>query len=206
MNGLLAKKIGMTNIFDESGNSVPVTIVAAGPCYVTQIKTTDTDGYSSVQIGFLPKKKKHTGKPLQKHFEKANVEPQRILREFECEDMESLKPGDVIKADIFTIGERVQVSGLSKGKGFAGVMRRHGFSGGQQTHGQSDRLRAPGSIGQSSYPSRVIKGIKMAGRMGGKRVSVKNIEVIKIDTEKNLLFLKGAVPGPNKGVIEVTKK
>ena len=206
MNGLLAQKIGMANIFDERGDSVPVTVMSAGPCYVTQIKKEETDGYSAVQIGFLPKKKKRTVKPLERHFEKAGVEPLRFLREFECEDLESVKLGDEIKADMFAVGERVNVFGISKGKGFAGVMKRHGFSGGQQTHGQSDRLRAPGSIGQSASPSRVMKGIKMAGRMGGKRVVVKNVQIAKIDLEKNLIYIKGAVPGPNKGVVEVVKK
>lgn len=206
MNGILAQKIGMASIFDERGDSVPVTVMTAGPCYVTQIKKEETDGYSAVQIGFLPKKKKHTVKPLEKHFEKANVEPLRFLREFKCKDMESLKLGDEIKADMFSVGERVNVFGLSKGKGFAGVMKRHGFSGGPKSHGQSDRLRAPGSIGQSASPSRVMKGVKMPGRMGGKRVIVKNLEIVKIDVEKNLIYIKGAVPGPNKGVLEVVKK
>ncbi len=206
MKGLLAKKIGITNFFDEMGFSVPVTVIEAGPCYITQIKTIENDGYDAVQVGFSTKKKKRTTKPLLNHFAKANVEPLKMLKEFKFDNYKDLKLGDSLKVDIFSVGEKVSVTGLSKGRGFAGVMKRHNFSGGQQTHGQSDRLRAPGSIGQSSSPSRVIKGMKMPGRMGNKRVTVKNLEIMKVNVEKNLIYIKGGVPGPNNGLLEIVKK
>ena len=206
MKGLLAKKIGMINFFDGMGFSVPVTVIEAGPCYITQIRTIENDGYNAVQIGFSPKKKKRTTKPLLNHFAKANVEPLKMLKEFKFDNYKDLKLGDSLKVDIFSTGEKVSVTGLSKGRGFAGVMKRHNFSGGQQTHGQSDRLRAPGSIGQSSSPSRVIKGIKMPGRMGNRRVTVKNLEIMKVDAEKNLVYIKGGVPGSNNGLLEIVKK
>jgi large subunit ribosomal protein L3 len=206
MKGILAKKIGMTNFFDKEGDSVAVTVVEAGPCYVTQIKTTEKDGYNSVQIGFLPKKKKQVTKPLLNHFTKINIEPLRILREFKYDNFKELNPGDVIRADIFAVGEKVNVTGISKGRGFAGVVKRHKFRGGPKTHGQSDRHRAPGSIGQSSSPSRVYKGVRMAGRMGNSRFTVKNLQIFNVDAEKNLLFIKGGVPGPNNGILEIVKK
>jgi len=206
MKGILAKKIGMTNFFDKEGDSVAVTVVEAGPCYVTQIKTTEKDGYNSVQIGFLPKKKKQVTKPLLNHFTKINIEPLRILREFKYDNFKELNPGDVIRADIFAVGENVNVTGISKGRGFAGVVKRHKFRGGPKTHGQSDRHRAPGSIGQSSSPSRVFKGVRMAGRMGNSRFTVKNLQIFNVDAEKNLLFIKGGVPGPNNGILEIVKK
>jgi large subunit ribosomal protein L3 len=206
MKGILAKKIGMTNFFDKEGDSVAVTVVEAGPCYVTQIKTTEKDGYNSVQIGFLPKKKKQVTKPLLNHFTKINIEPLRILREFKYDNFKELNPGDVIRADIFAVGENVNVTGISKGRGFAGVVKRHKFRGGPKTHGQSDRHRAPGSIGQSSSPSRVYKGVRMAGRMGNSRFTVKNLKIFNVDAEKNLLFIKGGVPGPNNGILEIVKK
>ena len=206
MKGILAKKIGMTNFFDKEGDSVAVTVVEAGPCYVTQIKTTEKDGYNSVQIGFLPKKKKQVTKPLLNHFTKINIEPLRILREFKYDNFKELNPGDVIRADIFATGENVNVTGISKGRGFAGVVKRHKFRGGPKTHGQSDRHRAPGSIGQSSSPSRVYKGVRMAGRMGNSRFTVKNLQIFNVDAEKNLLFIKGGVPGPNNGILEIVKK
>ncbi len=206
MKGILAKKIGMTNFFDKEGDSVAVTVVEAGPCYVTQIKTTEKDGYNSVQIGFLPKKKKQVTKPLLNHFTKINIEPLRILREFKYDNFKELNLGDVIRADIFAVGENVNVTGISKGRGFAGVVKRHKFRGGPKTHGQSDRHRAPGSIGQSSSPSRVFKGVRMAGRMGNSRFTVKNLKIFNVDAEKNLLFIKGGVPGPNNGILEIVKK
>lgn len=206
MKGLLAKKIGVTNFFDQKGDSVAITVVEAGPCYVTQIKTIEKDGYNAVQIGFLPKKKKHTTKPLLNHFTKANLEPLRILKEFKYDNYKELNLGDVLKADIFSAGEKVNVYGISKGKGFAGVVKRYKFKGGPKSHGQSNRLRAPGSLGQSSYPSRVYKGLKMPGRMGNSGVTVKNLEILKVETDKNLIFIKGGVPGPNNGILEIVKR
>ncbi len=206
MIGLLAKKIGMTNLFDKVGFSVPVTVIEAGPCYITQMKIVSRDGYDAVQIGFLSKKEKKTTKPLLNHFARAKVKPLRKLKEFKFDDHPKYNPGDVLRADTFLAGEKVNVTGVSKGRGFAGVMKRHGFSGGQQTHGQSDRLRAPGSIGQSSSPSRVLKGMKMPGRMGNSRVTVKNLEIMKVDIDKNLIFIKGSIPGANNGILEITKK
>ncbi len=206
MKGLLAKKIGVTNFFDQNGDSVAITVVEAGPCYVTQIKTIEKDGYNAVQIGFLPKKKKHTTKPLLNHFTKADLEPLKVLKEFKYDNYKELNLGDVLKADIFSVGEKVNVSGISKGKGFAGVVKRHKFKGGPKSHGQSDRVRAPGSLGQSSFPSRVYKGLKMAGRMGNSGVTIKNLEILKVETDKNLIFIKGGVPGPNKGILEIVKR
>lgn len=206
MKGLLAKKIGVTNFFDQNGDSVAITVVEAGPCYVTQIKTIEKDGYNAVQIGFLPKKKKHTTKPLLNHFTKADLEPLKVLKEFKYDNYKELNLGDVLKADIFSAGEKVNVSGISKGKGFAGVVKRHKFKGGPKSHGQSDRVRAPGSLGQSSFPSRVYKGLKMAGRMGNSEVTIKNLEILKVETDKNLIFIKGGVPGPNKGILEIVKR
>jgi len=205
MSGILGQKIGMTQIFDEAGLAIPVTVVKAGPCFVTQIKTEETDGYSAVQLAFLTAKEKRVSKPLKGHFTKAGVKPARHLVEFDFSDVEKVELGEEIKADIFQEGMNVRVSGVSKGKGFQGTMKRHGFSGGQQTHGQSDRLRAPGSLGQSSSPSRVFKGIKMSGRMGGDRITVKKVRVVKVDAENNLIFLKGAIPGAKNTLLEIVK-
>ncbi len=205
MSGLLGKKIGMTRIFNEEGNMVPVTVLEAGPCYVTQLKTLKTDGYEAVQIAFGERKAKNTPMPLKGHFKKANVEKTlRMLREFPKGNLE-VQPGDVLKVDIFTPGEIVKVTGYSKGRGFAGVVKRHNFGGGRKTHGQSDRLRAPGSIGQSSYPSKVFKGIKMGGRMGNRKVAARGLEVVRIDVENNLLFVKGSVPGARNSYVEIHK-
>ncbi len=206
MAGILGLKIGMTQIFDEDGLVVPVTVVKAGPCYVTQIKTKETDGYDAVQLAFGDIKPKRVTKPLLGHFEKAGVEPKRFLVEFDFGPDHGLKVGDEIKVDILKEGALVKVSGKTKGKGFQGVVKRHGFGGGPKTHGQSDRLRAPGSIGQSSYPSRVFKGMRMAGRMGGKRKTLVNVKVVKVDAENNLLFLKGAVPGARNSLVEIRTK
>jgi large subunit ribosomal protein L3 len=200
MSGLLGKKIGMTRIFDETGNVVPVTVVKAGPCYVTQIKTEESDGYRAVQLGFDPKKEKNTIKPVLGHLKRANVPPVRVLKEFRLDEGEEFKLGDIVKSDMFKAGDMVKVSGWSKGRGFQGVMRRHGFQGAQATHGQSDRARAPGSIGQSSYPSKVFKGMKMPGRMGNTRVSVKGV-----DMDNDLLFVKGAIPGARNSYVEIHK-
>jgi large subunit ribosomal protein L3 len=205
MRGIIGKKIGMTRIFDKDGQAIPVTVIEAGPCPVVQIKTRENDGYGAVQIGFGQKRKKLMTLPLLGHFEKAKIEPRRILREFRAEAVEGLKVGQEIKVDMFSSGEKVDITGISKGLGFQGGVRRHGFSGGPKTHGQSDRLRAPGSIGASSYPSRVYKGQKMAGRMGKEKVTVRNLEVVQVDAERNLLLVRGAVPGKVNSFLSIRK-
>ncbi len=202
MNGLIGRKIGMTRVFDKRGRNLPVTILEAGPCVVTQIKNVDTDGYDAIQLGFEDKQEKNTTKPELGHFARAGIKPKRILREFKASgNSDSFKIGDSLKVDIFAEGNIVEVTGWSKGKGFQGTVKRHGFAGGPKTHGQSNRLRAPGSVGQSSYPSRVFKGIKMSGRMGNARITNKNKRVIKVDTDKNIIMVIGSVPGPNMGLI-----
>lgn len=205
MIGILGKKIGMTTIFENDGNAVPCTVIEAGPCYVTQIKKKDTDGYESVQLGFAEKKEKNTTKPLIGKFKKIKTPVLRHLKEVRDFVSDELKEGDQIKVDIFKEGDIVKVTGVSKGKGFQGVVKRHGFGGGQRTHGQSDRQRAPGSIGGSSYPSRVFKGQRMAGRMGGDTVSVRNLRIVKIFADSNLILIKGAVPGTKTGIVEIYK-
>ena len=206
MIGIIGRKIGMTRVFDDAGKSVPVTVVVAGPCSVTQIKTEKTDGYDSVQIGFLDKKEKNTSKAELKHFVKAGVKPKKVVKELKgFAEAEKLKLGDSVTVEIFEEGEGVSVTGFSKGKGFQGVVKRHGFKGGPKTHGQSDRLRAPGSIGQSAYPARVFKGVRMGGRMGNRRVTLKKKKIVKIDAEKNILMIKGPVPGPNSGLVLIRK-
>ena len=205
MSGLIGRKIGMTSIFDEAGKQVACTVVEAGPCVVTQVKTEDTDGYDAIQLGFGDKKEKNTTKPLQGHFEKATTAPKAKLKEFRG-DIGELKLGDVITLDIFEKGEKVTISGISKGKGFQGVVKRHGFAGvGQTTHGQKNRLRAPGGIGACSTPGRVMKGKKMAGRMGGDKVSKSKIQILSILPERNLLFVKGNIPGSNGSLIIIEK-
>lgn len=204
---MIGKKLGMTRFFNEQGESVVVTILEAGPCYVTDIRSKKKHGYDAVQVGFDQKREKVTTKPLLGHFKKANTKPLRIIKEFKNFDLQpDLKLGDEIKVDIFSAGDTISVTGVSKGKGFAGGVRRHKFSGGPKSHGQSDRHRAPGSIGQSSYPSRVFKGIKMGGRMGGKNVTVKNLKVMKVDAEKNILIVKGAIPGHIKSYVYIRKQ
>ncbi len=206
MAGIIGKKIGMTRVFNEAGKSIPVTVIEAGPCFITQIKSKKVDGYEAIQLGFDEKKEKNTTKPLAKHFSKAGVKPLRILREFRnFQEQEKLSLGGEITVDTFAEGEGVVVSGISKGKGFQGVMKRHGFGGGQQTHGQSDRLRAPGSIGQSSYPSRVFKGMKMPGRMGGDKITLKKRRVIKVIPEKNLILIEGAIPGSVSSIVTIKR-
>ena len=205
MQGIIGKKIGMTRIFSQEGRAIPVTVIQAGPCVVVQVKTQEKEGYDAVQIGFEEKRKKLVSLPLLGHFEKAKVEPKRVLREVRTEQVDKFKVGQEIKVDIFSAGEKVKVTGTSKGLGFQGGVRRHGFHGGSKTHGQSDRLRAPGSIGSSSYPSRVFKGQKMAGRMGGEKVTTKNLEVVQVDSERNLLLVKGAVPGKMNSYLTVRK-
>jgi large subunit ribosomal protein L3 len=201
LKGLIGKKIGMTQIFDESGSAVPVTIIEAGPCYVTQIRMPQTDGYSAVQLGFGEvKPKRITGGQIG-HLKRNSLPPLRFLREFRVKDPE-VKEGDVISVgDAFILGETVDVVGTSKGKGFQGAVKRHGFSGGPKTHGQSDRLRAPGSRGSTTTPGRVFKGSRGPGHMGHERVTVQNLSVVLIDGERNLIGLRGAIPGPNGGVV-----
>ncbi len=207
MLGILGKKIGMSAIFDENGNRIPVTIIEAGPCTVTDVKTGEKNGYTAIQLGFGSVKEKSLTKPVLGHFKKNNITPVRHLKEFRVDSVAEYKIGDTVGIGIFTVGEKIKVSGKSKGKGFQGVMRRHGFGGvGGTTHGQSDRLRAPGSIGASSYPSRVFPGQRMAGRTGHDNVTVRNLQVIKIVEEKNIILVKGAVPGAINSIVELYKK
>ena len=205
MSGLIGKKIGMTSIFDDSGMNVPCTVIEAGPCIVTQVRTDEIDGYNALQLGFDDKAEKNAVKAEKGHFKKAGSTVKRKVIEFQGYDKE-YKIGDSIKVDHFEEGEFVDVSGISKGKGFQGVVKRHGFAGvGQATHGQHNRLRAPGSIGAASYPARVFKGMKMAGRMGGEKVKVMNLRVLKVVPEKNLLVLKGCVPGHKNSYLTIEK-
>jgi large subunit ribosomal protein L3 len=195
----------MTSLYDENGNNLPCTVIEAGPCFVTQVKYKEKDGYDSVQLGFLDKKEKNLNKAEIGHFKNAKTNPKQNLSEFNGFENE-LKIGDVINVDHFVEGEFVDVSGISKGKGFQGVVKRHGFAGvGQSTHGQHNRLRAPGSIGAASYPARVFKGMRMAGQMGNEKVTVQNLKVIKVVSEKNLLLLKGCVPGHKNSIITIRK-
>ncbi len=207
MPGLIGKKIGMTSIYDENGKIVPCTIVETGPCVVTQIKTEEVDGYSSIQLAFGEKKEKNAGQPMLGHVKKANTTPKSKIVEFDNDFNTELNLGDTIAADaVFNEGDFVDVVGTSKGKGFQGVVKRHGFGGvGQSTHGQHNRQRHPGSIGAGSTPSRVFKGMRMAGRMGGERVKVQNLRVVKVDTAKNLLLVKGAVPGHKNSYVIIEK-
>ena len=207
MSGILGKKIGMTSVYDESGRNIPVTVIEAGPCVVTQIKTVETDGYSAVQLAYADKKEKNTSKAMIGHFKKAGVGPKRLVVEFTRFEKGNRKAyGESVTVDIFMEGEYVDVVGISKGKGFQGVVKRHGFSGvGETSHGQHDRVRSPGSIGAASTPARVFKGMKMGGRMGGKRVKMINLEIIKIIPEKNLILVKGAVPGPKNGYLKIER-
>jgi large subunit ribosomal protein L3 len=199
MSGLIGKKIGMTSIYDASGKIVPCTVIEAGPCVVTQVKTVATDGYDAIQLAFDEKKEKRTSKPLKGHFDKAGTTPKKVIKEFtRFEEGHKKIYGDILDVTVFIEGEFIDVSGVSKGKGFQGVVKRHGFGGvGDATHGQHNRLRAPGSLGASSWPSRVMKGMRMAGRTGGNKVKMINLQIVKIVQEKNLLLVKGSVPGPN---------
>ena len=207
MSGLIGKKIGMTSIYDASGKMVPCTVLEAGPCVVTQVKTIEKDGYSAIQLGYDKKKEKNTTKPLKGHFAKAGTTPKKIVREFtRFEEGHKKSFGEVLDVTIFSEGEFVDVSGISKGKGFQGVVKRHGFRGvGDSTHGQHNRLRAPGSMGASSYPSRVFKGMRMAGQMGNAKVKVINLQIMKIVKEKNLVLVKGSVPGANGSYIIIER-
>ena len=205
MPGLLGKKIGMTSVFSADGKNVPCTVIEVGPCVVTQVKTLEKDGYEAIQLGYMEKKDKHTTKPMAGHFKKAGVKPQRHLAEFK--DFEGdHKAGDTITVELFNDTQFVDVIGTSKGKGFQGVVKRHGFGGvGQKTHGQDDRQRAPGSIGACSYPAKVFKGMRMAGQMGNERVTIQNLQVIKILPENNLLVVKGSVPGSKGSILSIVK-
>jgi len=205
MPGLIGKKIGMTSVFSADGKNVPCTVIEAGPCVVTQIKSIETDGYEAIQVGFEEKKPKHTNKPEAGHFKAAGVTPQRHLVEFKGFEGD-FKLGDLITVEIFENSTFVDVVGTSKGKGYQGVVKRHKFSGvGETTHGQHNRQRAPGSLGASSFPSRVFKGMRMAGRMGGDKVTVQNLQVLKIIPEHNLLLVKGSVPGAKGSIVIINK-
>ena len=205
MSGLIGRKIGMTSIFDENGKNIPCTVIEAGPCVVTQVRTNAIDGYEALQLGFDDKTEKHTVKAEEGHFKKAGTAAKKKVVEFQGFDSE-FKLGDSIDVNLFAEGEFVDVVGTSKGKGFQGVVKRHGFGGvGQATHGQHNRLRAPGSVGASSYPSRVFKGMRMAGRMGGDNVTVQNLKVLKVVADKNLLVIKGCVPGCKNSYVIIQK-
>lgn len=205
MEGILGKKLGMTQIYAEDGTVVPVTVIQAGPCLVVQRKTADVDGYDAVQIGFVEEKPaKKVGRPREGHFKKAGVAPVRRVAEFALAAGEDANPGDSIDVSIFAEKEWVDVVGTSKGKGFQGVMKRHGFAGGRASHGSMFH-RAPGSIGSSAYPSRVLPGMRGTGRMGGDRITVKNLQVIKVDAEQNLIYVRGAVPGPKSGYLQIRR-
>ena len=204
MPGLIGKKIGMTSVFSADGKNIPCTVIEVGPCVVTQVKTVETDGYEALQLGFQEKKEKHTTKPEMGHFKKAGVSPQRHLAEFK--GFEGYALGDTITVDLFTESDFVDVIGTSKGKGYQGVVKRHGFGGvGQTTHGQHNRLRAPGSIGACSYPAIVFKGMRMAGQMGNERVTVQNLQVIKVIPEHNILMIKGSIPGCKGSIVLIEK-
>jgi len=204
MSGIIGIKLGMTSFFDQNGKNIPCTLVQAGPCIVTQVKTVEVDGYSAIQLGYGEAKEKNTPKALMGHFKKSNTTPKRKVVEFEFDG--EIKLGDTIDVSIFEEGEFVDVAGTSKGKGFQGVVKRHGFAGvGDATHGQHNRLRAPGSIGAASYPARVFKGMKMAGRMGGVRVKALNSRIMKVLQEDNVLVLKGAIPGPKGSIVTIEK-
>jgi large subunit ribosomal protein L3 len=207
MNGILGKKLGMTSIFDETGQVIPCTVIEAGPCTVTQIKTKERDGYEAVQLGFDAQRERLVNKPDRGRFAKAGAKPLRLVREFRGNGTAEMQPGQTITvANVFVKGDTVSVIGTSKGRGFQGVVKRHHFGGGFRTHGQSDRERAPGSIGSSSYPSRVFPGQHLPGHMGTDRVTAKNLAVVGIDPDRSLLLVKGAVPGAPRGVVLITAK
>ena len=200
---IIGKKIGMTQIFDEKGKVVPVTVVEAGPCAVTQIKTTENDGYNAIQVGFGDQKAQRVSKPLMGHFKKGDVAPKKVLKEFKLDDITSYNVGDIIKSDVFANGDKVDVTGTSKGKGYAGVIKRWNFQRLKETHGTGPVARHGGSLGAISDPSRVFPGHKMAGHLGAEKVTVQNLVVVKVDAENNLIAIKGAVPGPNGGIVVI---
>ena len=204
MSGIIGRKVGMTSVYSAEGKAMPCTVIEAGPCVVTQIKTQDRDGYEATQLGFGDRKEKNTPNALKGHFKKANTTPKSKLVEFK--GFENVNLGDTVDVNIFEEGEYVSIVGTSKGKGFQGVVRRHGFGGvGQSTHGQHNRLRAPGSIGACSYPARVFKGMRMAGQMGNKRVVQENLEVLKVLADKNLIVVKGSIPGSKGATVSILK-
>jgi large subunit ribosomal protein L3 len=206
MAGLIGKKLGMTSVFTEDGTNVPVTAIEAGPCQIVNIKIKDRDGYEALVLGYGERKDKHTNKPLKGFYDKNKLKPSKKLKEFRNFDVNEYKVGDKFDASLFEVNDNISITGTSKGKGFQGVVKRHGFGGvGGRSHGQHNRERAPGSIGQSSYPSRVFKGIRMAGRTGGVAVTVKNLKVVKVIPEKNIVLVKGAVPGSINSIIEINK-
>lgn len=202
MKNMIGRKIGMTQIFKEDGSIVPVTVVEAGPLVVIQKKTVETDGYNAIQVGFADIKEKRMNKPAKGHFDKANVEYKKYLKEFRIENPDEYEIGQEIKADVFAEGDMIDVTGTSKGKGTQGVIKRHGFGRGRETHG-SKFHRAPGGMSAGTYPGRVFKGHKMAGRMGNEKVTTQNLEIVRVDVEKNIILIKGAVPGPKKGIVTI---
>ena len=203
--GIIGKKVGMTQVFDEKGNVVPVTVIEAGPCVVVQKKTAETDGYTAVQLGFGDVSAKRVNKPMKGHFDKADVAPKKTLREFRFENCDAYNVGDIVKADTFAPGERVDVCGTSKGKGYAGAIKRWNFHRLKETHGTGPVARHAGSLGACSSPSRVFKGMKAAGHLGAERVTVQNLDVVKVDAENNLIAVRGAVPGPRGGVVRLSE-
>ena len=199
--GLIGKKIGMTQLFDKSGKVIPVTVVEAGPCVVVQKKTTENDGYEAVQVGFGDVKVRRVNKPEAGHFKKADVAPKKVLKEFRLDDISALNVGDILKADVFAVGDRVDVVGTSKGKGTAGAIKRWNFSRLKESHGTGPVARHAGSLGACSDPSRVYKGKKLAGHLGAERVTIQNLDIVKVDAENNLIAIKGAIPGPKGGIV-----
>ncbi len=205
MSAILGRKLGMTSIFDENGNSIPVTVIEAGPCYITQIKTTEKDGYEAVQLGFQETKPRRLNRPETGHLKKAGVKPVRHLREFRGAKYEEVTLGGEVNCSVFKVGDRVDIAGTSKGRGFTGVMKRHGFHGFKATHGVHESYRGPGSVGAASDPSRTFKNWRMAGHHGDSRVTVYNLRIVQVDAEKNLILVKGAVPGARNGLLEIRK-
>ena len=201
--GLIGKKLGMTQLFDANGNVVPVTVIEAGPCVVSQKKTVENDGYAAVQVGFGDLKAAKVNKPMKGHFGKGDVAPKKVLREFRLDNCDAVNVGDILKADIFAAGEKVDVTGISKGKGYAGVIKRWNFSRLKMSHGTGPVARHGGSLGACSTPSRVMKGKKMAGHLGAERVTVQNLDIVKVDAENNIIAIKGAVPGPKGAIIVI---